>query len=393
MKRRVYLATAAAAALAGCSALTDEPSDDGDDGDDGDDDSPTDTVDEDPGSFDDFEDLSKWTVMEGTLTADEDRVHTGSQSGRMESDGSTDRIMIKREFDSYRDLSTEFPAIAFASDHDVNPTVQLTDADGDRLLLQCSVSAGGPFTHHDHGIVDVVGDPDLSEIEHTKISVWAGDRDLSLWCDDYYFVERPDAGRVTLQFPDESVAIEAGGAVAEYDFPATTFVGTNRVGSEGYPTVEELETLQEYGWTIASKGARGGDLTQFDEGTVADDLDSAATWLADHGFEDAYVSYPLNRYDETTVDLVADRHELAFVSGHAGHGYLSNPHLAPRATNPDADEVDQLLEWSATYGTIVTLSFRTLENLDAVLETIAAHEADGGIEVVGPGVIADAVHD
>jgi len=87
MKRRAYLVTAAAATLGGCSALTDsdtsdEPEPDDDDGN-GDSDSPE-PVDEDPGSFDQFDDLSMWTVMEGSLELDAERAYVGEQSGRME---------------------------------------------------------------------------------------------------------------------------------------------------------------------------------------------------------------------------------------------------------------------------------------------------------------------
>lgn len=415
MNRRAYLATAGAVTFAGCSALTDadsEPADDngdengdgnGDENGDGngDENGSSDPIDEEPGSFDAFEDLSAWTVMEGSLVADEERAIAGTQSARMEADATDDRAMIKREFDSPRDLSTEFPALAFASDHDVSPTIQLTDADGDRMLLQCSVAADGPLVRRDLAITDVLGDPDLSSIVHTKISFWAGDRDLTLWCDDYHFVERPDTGLVSLQFPNESILDDAASVLEAYDYPATAFVSTDYVGTEGHPSLSELESLRDDGWTIASKGATGTDPTQLDASQQEDQLSTAATWLDDHGFDDAFFSYPLNRYDETALDLVAEYHDLAFVSGHAGHGHVTNPQLAPRATNPDADEAAQLLEWAAEYGTIVTLSFRSFEDetiwfgenrslaeFEDTLSMLSDLEADGDLEVVSPADLA-----
>ncbi|MXV62861.1 polysaccharide deacetylase family protein [Natronorubrum sp. JWXQ-INN-674] len=399
MKRRVYLATAAAATLAGCSALSDSETaeENGADDDDnetgngnGDENGSSDPVDEKPGSFDEFEDLSKWTVMEGSLTADEERTYVGSQSARMESDGSSERIMIKREFDTARDLSDEFPALAFTSDHDVNPVVQLTDTDGDRLLLQCSVRADGPFVRRDLGVVDTDGDPDLSSIDHTKISVWAGERELSLWCDDYHFVERPDTGKVLLQFPESTpdVASQAAPLLAEHDVPGTVFVTTDYVDSDGYLAQSDLESLQDDGWTIASGGATGTNLTQHDADRQEAELSSAAEWLDDNGFEDAYYSYGLNRYDESALELVEEYHDVAFVGGYAGHGFLSNPHLAPRETNPDPEEAAQLLEWTAEQRLITTLSYRnvgdSLDSLEAALSTIN----DVDVEVVTPDDIA-----
>ncbi|NUB90377.1 polysaccharide deacetylase family protein [Haloterrigena sp. SYSU A558-1] len=398
MKRRVYLATAGATLFAGCSALsgseTDEENGDENGNENGDENGSSDPINEDPGSFDEFEDLSKWTVMEGSMSADEERTHVGSQSARMDADESDTRVMIKREFDSPRDLSDELPALAFASDHDVNPIVQLSDTDGNRLLLQCAVEPDGSFARHDLGFNKTVGDPDLSSIAHTKISFWAGDREMSLWVDDYHFVKRPDTGKVLLEFPDESAAVDAAPALAEHDLPATAFVKTDYVGGSGYPSVDELESLQEDGWTIASEGATGTDLTALDAESQEAEITGAVSWLEDHGFDAEYFSYPLNRYDDTTLELVEKHHDLGFVGGFPGHGHVTNPAMVPRATNPDAEEAETLLEWTADQRTITTLSFRELENLDATLELVADLESNGDLEVITPADLAsDYLHE
>ncbi|QFU81959.1 polysaccharide deacetylase family protein [Natronorubrum aibiense] len=389
MKRRVYLTTAAAAMVAGCSALSDsETSDEDGNGDE-------DAVDEELGSFDEFEDLSQWTVMEGSLTADEEQTYVGSQSARMEAAEGDGRIMIKREFDTPRDLSNGYPAIAFASDHTVNPTVQLTDTDGDRLLLKCAVNADGPFVHRDLGIVERVGEPDLSSVEHTKISVWAGDRELSLWCDDYRLVGRPDTGRVLLQFPGghETVASEAASILAEHDYPATVFVNTDYVDGEDRLSVDDLESLQDDGWTIASQSANNASLIDQDAAGQEDQISSAVSWLDDHGFDSAYFSYPLDGYDESALELVDEYHDLGFVGGFAGHGYLTNAALAPQAATPDADEVTTLLDLTAEYNTITSLSYGTLEGstltaFEAAVSKISELESEGELEVVSPSDVA-----
>ena len=405
MKRRAYLTTAGAVVFAGCSALSDSETADETNDDNGSDDSGTDggssdPIDEDPGSFDEFEDLSKWTVREGSMTADQDRVYTGTQSARLDADASTERVMIKREFETPRDLSDEFPALAFASDQEVNPVVQLTDVDENRLLLKCAVEPDGPFEHHNLAVAETVGDPDLSQIMHTKISMWAGDREMSLWCDDYHFVDRPDTGKVLLQFPKGTdSAATAASTLADHDFPATVFVNTDYVGGDGRLSVEDLESLQNDGWTIASQGATNADLTQLDRSAQEAEISAAASWLGDHGFDDAYFSYPLNRYDESALEVVEEHHDLAFVGGFAGHADLSNPYIAPRAVNPSADEATSLLEFTATYNTITTLSYRDLaggarSDFEAAVSKLADLEAAGDIEVVLPEDLAsNHVHD
>ncbi|SEQ84871.1 polysaccharide deacetylase family protein [Natrinema salaciae] len=397
MKRRAYLVTAAAATLGGCSALTDsDASDESNETDDSPDSS--DTIDEEPGSFDQFDDLSMWEVMEGSLELDAERAYVGDQAGRMTADESQRRVMIKRRFDSPRDLSDEFPALAFATEQDVDPVVQLSDTDGNRLLLKCNVEPGLPLAHHDLAVYDTDGDPDLSEVAHVKISAWAGDsRSVTVWADDLRFVSRPETGKVLLQFDggDEATATRAHSTLSEHDFPATAFVPTDRVGGRGYLSQGQLETLQRDGWTIGSQGTRGSDLSGGSESAQRARIEGAVEWLEGNGFEDGanYFSYPLNRYDDTTMGIVEETHDLGFVGGFAGHGNLLNPALAPRTVGPSAEEAKQVLDWTARFRTIATLSYTDLGGnsgaaFEETVSSLADLESAGEIEVVGPADIA-----
>ncbi|WP_050031487.1 polysaccharide deacetylase family protein [Natrinema altunense] len=398
MKRRAYLVTAAAATLGGCSALSDSESSDESNETDGDDsEDSSDTIDEDPGSFDQFDDLSMWEVMDGSLELDAQRAYTGDQSGRMTADPSQQRVMIKRRFDSPRDLSTEFPALAFATEDDIDPVVQLSDTDGNRLLLQCDLKPGLPLAHHDLAVTDTRGEPDLSSIKHVKISAWAGEgRSVTMWVDDLRFVSRPETGKVLLQFEgDESVYTRARPALSDHDFPATAFVPTDYVGGAGYLSRGHLETLQREGWTIGSQGTTAADLSEATESAQRDRIQGAIEWLEDNGFDDGakYFSYPLNRYDETAMSVVEANHDIGFVGGYAGHGNLSNPALAPRAVGPTADEARRLLDWTAHFRTITTLTYPDIsggsrEAFEETVSYLADLESAGEIEVVGPDDIA-----
>ncbi|MBZ6495359.1 polysaccharide deacetylase family protein [Natrinema longum] len=398
MKRRAYLVTAAAATLGGCSALSGSDTSDDPNETDGNESDDSDTIDEEPGSFDQFDDLSMWEVMDGSLELDEDRTYVGEQSGRMEAGMREDRVMIKRRFDSVRDLSDEFPAVAFMTEDDVDPVVQLTDTDGNRLLLQSTTVPGLPFAHHDFSVIDTDGDPDLSAIEHVKISAWAGEgRSVTVWVDDLHFVSRPETGKVLLQFDGgaESVYTRARSTLSEHDLPATVFVPTDYVGGSGYLSRSQLETLQGDGWTIGSQGMSASDLAGESESSQRDQIQGAIEWLEDNGFEDGanYFAYPLNRYDGTTMAAVEEHHDIGFVGGYAGHGNLSNPALAPRAVSPSADEATQLLDRTARFRTITTLTYGDLtgESRSAFEETVAAladRESAGDLEVVTPDDIA-----
>lgn len=406
MKRRAYLAVAALG-LSGCAGLTGDEDETGDENGDGNgtgngdgngngsgNGDGSDPNGEESGSFDDFENLDAWEVMEGDLSADTDRSVVGSQSALLESTDDEPRVMIKREFDSPRDLSDQLPALAATADTDVNPLIQLTDVTGDRLLLRSAVQADDPFVARNFGVVSLEGVPDLSETLHVKISAWAGDdRAVKLWVDDLQLVSRPETGTVLLQFDDgyDSVAADALPILEEHDYPATAFVDTEYVGSADYMTVDQLEELEAAGWTIGSQGTRGTNLTDLDESEQEAEIADALEWLDEHGFgDDVPFAYPLNEYDESALELAAEYHDLAFAGGYPVHGNAFNPHLLPRMVNPDGDEAGRILDRTAAYRGITTITYRDLDadsrsDLEDTVEHIASLEAEGDLEVVLPG--------
>jgi hypothetical protein len=398
MKRRAILA-ATALTLGGCSSMAGFDSTTSDDGStaDGGRDAP-DPIEEGPGVFEDFEDLSKWSVLAGSMEADPDRAHTGSRSARVRAAESEERAMIKREFETPRDLSTVWPALALAADRDTDVVVQLSDVDGDRYLFRAAVGSETPLAPRDLGVVDAVGTPDMGAIDHVKLSVWAGeDRPLTIWCDDLRFVSRPETGIVSLQFDGGfETTMAAREVLAEYELTATAFVPTDRVGDEGRLGLEQLQALADDGWTVAGQGSSGSDLTQRDREDQRADLEAAKTWLADHGFDDGseYVAYPLGRTDETTIDLAGEYSRLAFASGYGAHGDLANPHLIPRTVHPSAEEAVGLLDRAAAVNGIATLAYREFDRdgLAALRDTaahLAALESDGALDVVLPGDLAE----
>ena len=128
MKRRTYLSAALVATLAGCS--TSEESDDSPNSD-----QPTAQL------FDDFENLDAWNVPLGTLTADQERSYTGSQSARLES-GPDNQFRIVRELDEPQDFSGMRPTMAMATEHEADMVVQLLDEE-DRKSTRLNSSHSG----------------------------------------------------------------------------------------------------------------------------------------------------------------------------------------------------------------------------------------------------------
>lgn len=398
MKRRALLATTAVT-LGGCSSLTGSGSETSEEDPSGgtNGSGSSDSINEQPGPFDKFEDLSKWTVMAGSLYADKDRAYTGSQSARIRAEAVDKRAMIKRKFESPRNLSNEWPALAMAADKDVDVTVQMTDTDENRYKLRTAVKGGLPFMKHDLGAYETIGEPDLSEIVHIKMSVWAGSgRSVTLWCDDLHFVSRPDTGKVMIQFDKGlETTTSAKSILDRHGFPATVFVNTKRVGTEGRLNVDQLELLANSGWTVASQGAAGGALTQWNEEKQREDLEEAQEWLVENGFGNGanYLAYPLGRFDETTLKLVEENYDLAFEGGYSAHGNVTNPNCVPRAVHPSAKEAKRLLDHTANIRGITTITYRELNraglsDLQTTMAYLSELASDGEIKVVLPDEIA-----
>ncbi len=402
MNRRTYLTTAAgisAVAFAGCAEL-DNPDDDDDDDDDNGDEPTDDEPSEDDETtgveeFDDFEDLDDWETIEGSLSADEDRYYTGSQSAHLEAEADG-RVTIARELSDSEDFSGMSPGLAVESGSLSDLLIQLFDDDGDLLAFRSEIGEVS-FTRTNFGVSEV-DDAELAEITEIQITMLGGEDDgREIWIDDLHFAPRPDDGMVMIQLDGgyESHYTEALDILEEHDYPATAFVPPGRIREDeeaegGRLTEEQLEELADADWTIASNTYNAQNPTGLDDDEQEEAFEDAVEWLEDNGYEDGakYVSYPTGRYNERTLELCAEHHELGFGGRYGVGAYATNPALCPRVSDPSAGEVEQLLEWTAELGGITSLAYfeldESLEDFEEAMETISEYEDDGEITVIQP---------
>ena len=408
MRRRTYLATTAATAttlaVAGCMG--------GDDADDaeenGEDDDPGETHPDAAGVFDDFEDLEAWETLLGSMSGD-DAHTTGSQAALLTGSTEDEQVRIRRQLDEPADFSAVLPAMTLATENQwAVPYLQLHDADGDRMDFRGRVNGGVGPTACNFGLTNVEGEPDLSEVTEIQVLYWLGEEtEGELWVDDLHFTPRPETGKVMIQLVGgyETHYTTALSILESHDLPAAAFVPTGRIRSfddaEGNRlTEDQLAELDDAGWTIASNGAHGLDLTTLEDRDPADEIADAQAWLEDNGYEDGsrYFAFPGNNYDAASMDLVADHHDLAFTSGFSNVGYATNPHNVPRLDSPSEPLARDALDWTAELGSITTIAFYTLQEegpaaLEATAEHLADLEAAGDVEVVLPGDLTEHVYE
>ncbi len=406
MRRRTYLAAAATLPLAGCaetetSAPTDgptngSPNDDPhpEDSDGGatDESTPAETV-------DDFEELAAWEAVGGTLSPAPDRAVVGSQSGRFDIPASESSSRLTREFSSPFDWSAAAPGIAVASDDLVVPWLRLVDVDGNWADFRRGIKGDLPLTRYNFGVEELADGFDPSAVETVHLLVWTGEgASGTVWFDDLHVVPRPERGKVMIQFDDAHVTdyTEALPILEEYGYPAVSFVTTRYVdggdvGGDPRLSTEQVRELHDAGWCIANHTVSHPELPSLSRDEQAAEIRGGQQWLRERGLDDGadYFAYPFGAYDETTLEIVADHHDLAWAGGPPAQGYLVNRSQAPRIGNPSADQARAAIERAASMPGISTLFFHRLEgdyldDFEATVEAIHEYEAAGEIDVILP---------
>ncbi|ELY49387.1 polysaccharide deacetylase [Natronorubrum sulfidifaciens JCM 14089] len=343
--------------------------------------------------LDDFEELSRWRTIGGTLSADEETYLGGSQAARLEAGTSDERAGIGRQFDQPIDLSDRTLSLAVRADDLIYPWIQLVDDDGNRMDLRTSVRGNFPFKQYDFGVESVTGSVDLTAITDLRIIEYVGESERTIWCDSLRVVDRPDTGAVMIQFDDGNVTdhTQARPILEQYGYQAVTFVNPGTIGTDGHLTLEQVSELHDAGWTVGSHSYDHVSLPAQDVSTQEDQIRESKEWLLDHGFEDGaeYFAYPYTDYDETTCSLVDEYYTLGFAGGFPAGGNVTNPlelHRLGDLNAADArDAIDAAVQWNGiTQLFFHWLGGETLAEFEQTIEYLHEREQAGELDVISP---------
>jgi len=347
-------------------------------------------------TLDDFEDLSLWSSYGGTLIADESTYYTGSQAARLSIRPSDERGAISRTFDEPIDLAGQSLSMALRTTATVYPRIQLFDADRNRLDFRAPVYADVPIQLYPFGI-EHDGGCDLSAVTEIRIVHYTGGGDsLSIWCDELSSVPRPETPAVLFQFDDGSVTdyTQARPILAEHGYSASSFVNPATIGESSVLNLEQLSELHDSGWTICSHAYRHDSLDELERDAQEARIRDAKEWLTAHGFADGaeYFAYPYSNYDATTLELVAEYHQLGFAAGWPATGPVPNRLLAPRNGDLEPAAASRVLDLAARHSGVVTLLFHSMwdfedagyhvDTFESIVDEVAKRERKGDLEVL-----------
>ncbi|MDJ1432554.1 polysaccharide deacetylase family protein [Halostagnicola sp. A-GB9-2] len=407
MDRRAYLAMTATAAttmcLAGCSGSTpsesngsSSPSEDESYEDDGEVVPASGVVE--PGSEDDFEDLSNWNEGAGSLSADGDRSLIGTQSARLEVGSSTSTGRVSKAFDEPIDVSNVVPGVAVTAESIVSPWIRLLDEDGNRIDYRRAVSGDIPFMRYNFGINELDDEFDETAVTEIQLQLWTPDETArTVWFDDLHFVPRPETGKVMIQFDDTHVTdhTEALPLLEDYGYEAVTFINPDYVGRNGtdYPRLSEsqLADLHDAGWCLSNHTVTHANLPDLDRDEQEVEIREGKEWLEERGYDEGarYFAYPFGDFDATTVKLVDEYHKIGFGGGHPVQGYTSNTALASRISEPGRERAELEFERTARMPGITSVFYHELEDelltdFEDMLEVLHEYESAGEIDVILP---------
>lgn len=404
MQRRTYLAIAATLPLAGCTEMqtSSKTQKDGPPSDEPATDDVADSPKDDPGmvgTVDDFEELAAWDAVAGTLSPAPDRSVLGTQSARLEIPGEEPNTRLTRRFSTPLDCSAVAPGLAVASDNLVVPWLRLVDVDGNSADFRRGIKGGLPLVRYNFGVKEIADGFDPSAVETIHLLVWTGEGATeTVWFDDLHFVPRPERGKVMIQFDDAHVTdyTEALPILEEYGYPAVSFVPTDyvdhgEVAGDPKLTTDQVRELHDAGWCIANHTISHEDLPTLSADEQAAEIRGGQRWLRERGFDTGadYFAYPFGAYDGTTLEIVAETHDLAFGGGPPAQGYVTNTTLAPRIGEPTPEQSRTAIEYTASMRGITSLFFHRLEgeqlaNFEATVELINEYESTGEIDVILP---------
>lgn len=388
MKRRSYLATTVATiGVGGCLGNVDDDAASGEHG--------SDRVKKiSPGTLDDFEDLSRWTVDGGEISAVSNRAGNGSQSCQITASESEPRAQMTIQFSEPVDCSSIVPGLLCRSPSTIYPRIQFFDSSGGRVDFRSAVAGGIPLHRTSFGIEAVTKDLDLSRIEQVRISLWVGDDDSgTIMIDELFLVPRPDSGKVLIQFDDgyETDYTEAFPILEQYEYPATTFINPEYVGTDRSLSLEQIYELDAAGWCVGSHAYEHSRLAEQNQQEQEAQIRDAKEWLLERGFERGadYFAYPFSSFNQQTLELVDKYHSLGFAAGWPVNGSISNRTLCPRVGDPSFDQARAILDQTAEYRGISTLFYHDLGGEDLTeFESTISHlyelESANELDVILP---------
>lgn len=363
-------------------------------------------------TLDNFEDLSEWTVVDGSMTADTDEFHRGTQSMRLEANGDTD-ILVERDVDL--NLLRQRPSISvrahfpFAENefNNSNARIHFIDDNGKyaRMIVPYSTLSEGDqpfvqtpvaFESAGPGGSDTIDDVDLANISKIEIrpSKFQNDDHGIWWFDMFKLTPTPSNGRLILDFEaSEELRVDdyAKDLISEFGYSVSLGIPPRELDESQFDELAEFR--DELGWEVRTHRSESGNIHDFSLSEFRKNIEDAKQILQENDFHRGaqHRSFLQNEAPAKFLEVTQEYYQTSrYRSGGVGFGVPTNPHLLPLARNMDdgldsnTEERLDILAKVGGYGRMYAHPDDRLGESDLrdVLDKIKSLQEEHGLQVV-----------
>lgn len=182
-----------------------------------------------------------------------------------------------------------------------------------------------------------------------------------------------------------------------FGYPGVVGVVPWWVGQNDRLNRQQLQTMATDGWEMASHPQLSDTpLPTLSKGRQRDTIERAKRWLLDKKFpsQGQTLIWPFGKFEEQTLDLMAEYHRLAFVGGTSPKPWaITDPGWVSRVNGDNPGEVQQAIDMAAQFGTVATVMYHTIGQSrlsTAAFRNELRYIKQAGVDVVVPSRLADA---
>ena len=316
---------------------------------------------------DDFEDLSMWSYGVGDFDGDDADPRLGTQAMHLTSSDTSDRVEAYRSFDKPLDLSDRHLSLAVKVETDGAARIRfdLFAPDSSNVLrIDRTIARDlNDWIRIDLGYTNQSGTPDPAAIEELRLRVESRDGEpIDCWVDDLRATPAAESPRAVL------VLNNARSAYYDRIYPIlesrgyAAVVPVWRAGIEGSGRLDadELRTLRDAGWDIASRPTGDQPLPELDADEQRSVIERNRDYLEGRGFGDGWRHCvpPGYRMGSDTLEVIRDVHDTGVTFGGCPN---ANPPVTRHTTslfNGDAGEsTHRLIDLAGEFNQSVILGF------------------------------------
>ncbi|MFC4989316.1 polysaccharide deacetylase family protein [Saliphagus infecundisoli] len=328
-------------------------------------------------SFDDFEDLSAWSITEGNAEEDADVSFTGSQSVRLFTEEEGENMVIERDLESDNPDLTDLDfsmAVRTPTPENIAVEFRFVDVYGSSRIYQLPSiayrgndpgwfrTAPGVFEEDEYP-------PEMDFLDRLEVRIHHTGEGAEVWVDDIRTHEKPDSGYLVLSWDDglRGFYEEASPLHDEYGVNAVQSAVRQWTinGREDVMTRGELLERQEAGDQIVAHGTHAR-FAEMDPDDLADTVETDKQFKVNSGFEGAnFITFPHNSFNSTVLDIVSDYYyaggynQAGSVNLTAVYGF--DPLVLPRTIGYDLEICQQCVDTAAQYNQCTVLNFHDFD--------------------------------